>query len=230
MKYKLHIAYANREDLCREAVASVQAIGRIHLWPNGDNWRSLGEDFPLDQKIACVSKLPPMAPVSIINMLIQDSWYDDVMFWMHNDALALPGVAERILARVTQLHESGERWGALFTCYDVLCAFNMQAVREVGYWDPMFFQYTADPEYYHRMRKAGWHILEFGPGVIHRIGAVGPGDSHDNGSATVRSDPNFNRRVQFREQNGFDKRYYEFKWGGLPGSETYDEPFGGPIR
>jgi hypothetical protein len=102
----------------------------------------------------------------------------------------------------------------------------MKAVREIGYWDAMFFQYTADPEYYHRMKLAGYSIEEFGPGVVHRTGAYKEGDRQDDGSATVRSDPLFNLRTQWRESTGFDKAYYRLKWGGNPGAETYDRPFG----
>jgi hypothetical protein len=64
VKYKLHMAYANREDLAREAVASVQAIGNIHVWPNGDNPIGLG----LPAHVAEEHWLPPMAPVSMINL------------------------------------------------------------------------------------------------------------------------------------------------------------------
>lgn len=235
ISYKLHMAYANREDLAREACASVERIGNIHLWPNGDDADQLGCIPHVDK----VHWMPPMAPVSLINCMIKESWNDDVMFWMHNDALALPGVAHRIVERVHELalvervHElalSPKRWGALFTCYDVLCCFNMRCVREIGYWDPMFFQYTADVEYYHRMRKAGWSIEEFGPGVVHRVGTLKPSDSADNGSATVRSDPLFNYRTQWREATRFDKEYYRLKWGGLPGEETYERPFGNSVR
>ena len=228
MKYKLHMAYANRFDLAVEACASVERIGNIHLWPNGEP-----EPDCAIAHIDEVHHMPPMAPVSLINCMIKESWDDDVMFWMHNDALALPGVDKRVINKVHELHASDKKWGVLFTHYDVLCAFNMKCVREIGYWDPMFFQYTADVEYYHRMNAAGWSFEEFGPGVVHRNGPYTPGDREDDGSATVRSDPTFNLRTRFREESLFDKRYFELKWGALPGhpKEAYhDRPFGNPIR
>lgn len=226
MKYKLHMAYANREDLAIEAVESVRGIGNIYLWPNGDHSDQLGNL----QGVTAVHRMPPVAPVSLINIMIRSSWGDDVMFWMHNDALAMPGVAARMLQRVRELHASDKKWGVLFTHYDVLCAFNMRCVREIGYWDAMFFQYTADVEYYHRMRKAGWTTEEFGPGVVHRNGPYKEGNREDDGSATVRADPIFNYRTAFREMSQFDKNYYELKWGGRPGAEKYDRPFGNSIR
>lgn len=213
MKYKLHIAWANNEELTRAAVASAADIGNIHLWPN--NGAGVLTDLPVVKQTV----LPEITPVSVINMMIQSSWDDDVMFWMHNDGFARPGIAQKFLETVTAHHldPNDEKWGAIFTKYDVLCAFNMKAVREVGYWDAMFFQYTADPEYYGRMARAGWRFVNnpemWGDGVEHR------------GSMTVRTDKLFNFRTQWRERTRFDKKYYEFKWGGQIGHETFSKPF-----
>jgi hypothetical protein len=231
MKYKLHIAYANRPDLAREAAESARDIGNIHLWPNGENPELTG----LPPHIVEEHILPPLAPVSVINMMIQSSWDDDIMFWMHNDGWARPGVAKRLLRFVTDLHNSDRKWGVVWTLYDVLCCFNMKMVREVGYWDPMFFQYTGDMDYYHRIRRAGWDIVEFGPGVVHRDGSstdpnVGEGgvsrlDAMRSGSITVKTDKQLRLRTEFREQSRFDKDYYKFKWGGLPEKEVFKKPF-----
>lgn len=244
MKYKLHCLFANRPDLLRQAVEQVRPIGNIHIWPNNG---------AADPQIpdTTVHMLPPIAPVSAINLMIQSSWDDDVMFWMHNDAFVMPGVAEQFLDAVRNLHQiSDERWGVYFTCYDVLCAFNMRAVRDVGYWDPMYFQYTADVDYYHTLHKAGWPSRDFGPGVLHLSGNASappeafaiPPDAlpHERarisamnqggGSATVQNDSLFNQRVQFRAASGFDKRYYALRWGGPEGAEAYDRPFGTPVR
>lgn len=211
MKYKLHIAYANREDLAREAIDSARDIGNIHLWPNG------GAEALDGVSVTKQTVLPLLTPVCVINMMIQSSWDDDVMFWMHNDAFARPGVAADFLKSVEALAASDKKWGVCFTTYDVLCAFNMKAVREVGYWDPMFFQYTADPDYYHRLTAGGWELLNWEKahegGVEHR------------GSMTVRSDKLFNHFVQWRERDKFDKRYYAFKWGGSIAHETFKTPF-----
>jgi len=217
VQYKLHIAFASRPDMVDDAVESVDAIGNIHLWPNGDNWQYLRTRCV---GLADVHRLPPMAPVSIINLLLHKSWDDDVMFWMHNDAYAKPGVAKRLLQHVTDLHNSDKKWGAVFTHYDVLCALNMKAVREIGFWDPMFFQYTADVEYYGRMRAAGWEIDEstFGKDDV----------EHRQGSITVQSDPSFNYRTQWRERTNFDKNYHVLKWGSWPGQPfKYSTPFNG---
>lgn len=235
MKYKLHIAYANREDLAKEAVESVlpEFKGHIHLWPNGENPVLTG----LPPHVAEEHVLPPLSPISVINMMIQSSWHDDVMFWMHNDAYCQPGVAANFLSWIEERKD--EHFGVAFTNYDVLCAFNMRAVREIGYWDPMFFQYVADDDYYHRLEKAGWFVLDYpnGAGVLHRK-SVREGDpvQGGGGSNTVMSDPVYNHRVQFRARSGFDGEYYKLKWGGLPGNrpnkgrEQFDIPFQDFIR
>jgi hypothetical protein len=125
MKYKLHIAYRNREDLTREAVASVRDIGNSHLWPNNG---AQALDLPdIEQHV-----LPDMSPVSVINMMTQASWDDDVMFWAHNDCFAHPGAAADFLKATEELFVSDKKWGVHFSLYDTLCAFNMRAVREIG--------------------------------------------------------------------------------------------------
>lgn len=215
MLYKLHMAYSSRDDMALDASQTVKAIGRLHVWPNGDNATSL-----LVPSDATVHVMPPMAPVSLINCMIRESWNDDVMFWMHNDAFAKPGVAERLFVHVHELHTSGKRWGAVFTHYDVLSVFNMAAIRDVGYWDAMFFQYTADVEYYGRMRAAGWEIDEshFGKDDV----------EHRHGSITVQTDPTFNLRTQWRERTLFDKNYHMLKWGSFPGQPfKFSKPFDG---
>lgn len=211
MKSKLHIAYANRPDLTLEALASTREIGNVHLWPNNG-----APDIAVPDDVT-VRRLPAMSPIDVINMMIQSSWDDDVMFWAHNDAFCHPGVAREFFDIVEAQHNSTEKWGVYFSLYDILCAFNMEAVREVGYWDPMFFQYTADPDYYHRMTIGGWPIKQWPEGRDGRV--------EHRGSMTIRSDKEFNHRVQWREKTKFDKNYYALKWGGLPGAETYPRPF-----
>lgn len=205
MKYKLHVAYMNREDLTREAIESVRDIGNIHLWPNNG---ALALDIPN----VTDHVLPDMSPISVINMMIQSSWDDDVMFWAHNDCLAHPGAAAEFLQSTEELFASDKNWAVYFTLYDILCAFNMKAIREIGYWDPMFWQYTADNDYYHRVANAGYSIEQWlVPGCNGRI--------EHRGSMTVRSDPLFNHRTQFRAN--IDREYFKLKWGEPPGKVPF---------
>lgn len=210
MKYKLHVAYRNREDLTREAIESVRDIGNIHLWPNNG---AKALDIPgIEQHV-----LPDLSPISVLNMMIQSSWDDDVMFWAHNDCFAHPGAAADFLKITEDLYATDQSWGVHFSLYDILCCFNMKAVREVGYWDPVFFQYTADNDYYHRLRHGGFREVQWPEGRDGRV--------EHRGSMTVRSDPLFQYVTQFRERQRIDKLYYALKWGGLVGAETNDKPF-----
>lgn len=212
MTHKLHIAFANRPDMVADAVESVRDIGNIHLWPNN------GAEDPCIPGTT-VHQLPVISAVDTINLMIQSSWDDDVMFWAHNDAYAKPGAAAELLRTV---EECDQQWGAIFTHYDVLCAFNMKCIRDVGYWDPMFFQYTADIDYYRRIKMAGWPILSMKRG-IEKV-------EHRHGSITVQSDEHYNMRVQWRQGTGFDHEYYKRKWGGPQGHEKFMVPFNGVRR
>lgn len=208
MKYKLHIPFGSRLDLVEEAVSSARDIGNIHLWASGI-------DAPKDIPDVTIHEPGLVTIVSLINMCLKSSWDDDVMFLMHNDAFAKPGAAKKMLEFTENAFNTDPKWGMVFSHYDVLCAFNMKAVHEVGVWDTMYFQYRADVDYYHGLKKAGWHELNSGLNdeIIH------------HGSTSIKSDPLFNHRTQFRNRRDFDSQYYNFKWGGPPGAEKYQKPF-----
>ena len=208
MKYKMHIPFVNREDLLRDAVESVRDICNIHVWADGVKC----PEIPNVER----HELPPIPFTSVQNFFIQSSWDDDVMFFMHNDGLAAPGFATKLLTFVREQHNLRKRWGVTFTHYDVLCAFNMRAVRDIGYWDTMFFQYTSDCDYYRRLQMRGWHQLQFGGSEV----------EHRNDASNMnKADPLFDHRTQFRARDGFDHRYYALKWGGETGKETFHAPF-----
>jgi hypothetical protein len=149
-----------------------------------------------------------------MNMCIKTSWDDDVMFWMHDDAEALPGVAKQFL-RFISMRENSTNWGLYFTNGDKLCAFNMMAIREIGWWDTMFFQYMADIDYHYRLRLARWPVLDSGiTGVL-----------HPESRTAKEFDPIYMKKIQFIDGTQFDKHYYEFKWGGERGKERFRIPF-----
>lgn len=212
MKYKIHIPYVNRQDLLRDAIASVQgAFENIHVWSTG----AMAPDVSVQ-----THSLAPMPFTSMMNSLIASSWDDDVMFFMHNDALAINGGAQKFMEFVQEKFSSNERWGVIFTHYDVLCAFNMRAVRSVGFWDPQLYQYVSDNDYYNKLRNAGWAKVDtrFGADNEQACGIV-----HRNASSTVKADGLFDRLTRFR--GSFDQSYYAFKWGGKSESEKFFYPF-----
>lgn len=211
MKYKLHITYGGvKEQVCK-AVESARDIGNIHVWADGRPSPYIaGVEHHSPGLVGCV----PM-----INMCIKTSWDDDVMFWMHDDAEALPGVAKQFFDFIEDrggiIKDQCSPYGVYWTNGDKLCAFNMDAVRQVGWWDTMFFQYMADIDYWHRLRLAGYPCLHSGiNGVLHPE------------AKTVKDfDPIYMKKIQFIDGTKFDHHYYEFKWGGEQMKERFRTPF-----
>ena len=215
MRYILGIPFLNRPDLLRVAIQSVKP-----LWPHTliiDN-----SDTGLDTAMWPVPVVRPPVPLMIsqtMNLLqrLAAERSCEVVLFMHNDAEAAVGTPERLLAIIEEAITSKQRWGVVFTHYDILAAYSMEMARVVGQWDTTLPAYFADDDYYRRVRLAGYEFINTGLQVIH----------HNNGSSTLKSDP----RLMFLNNVTFPlyERYYTAKWGGLPGSETYDWPFNGTI-
>jgi GT2 family glycosyltransferase len=132
---------------------------------------------------------------------------------MHNDAEAHPGVGAELLNQARLFNAQRRKWGVLFTNYDTLSALNTDMMEDVGDWDTVFTQYFCDNDYYRRVRLAGWETICTDLKVEHV------------GSQTIHSDPalmNRNRATFLLYRD-----YYARKWGGEPGSETFNVPWGG---
>lgn len=213
MRYKLHMPFGSRPDLAVEAANSLADIGHIHMWANGI------ECPRVDSSIVTYHEIGLCSIPSLMNVCLKESWDDDVAFFAHNDMVAKPGVAKQFLEYVTATVESKRKFGVVFSHYDVLCAFNMQAVHDVGYWDVAYFQYVADVDYYCTLNKAGWPIIDFPDGHIFRDGIT------HYGSTSRKADHIHNLRVQFFDRLRAGHEYYKVKWGGLPGNEKFSRPF-----
>lgn len=211
MRHKLHIPCASRVDLLEKAVTSLRPIGNMNIW-----WGGVTTPIEL-YNIPAVELHEPGAVscVSLYNMCLKASWDDDVVFMAHNDIECHPDVAMRFARAVSEIYHSGQKWGAVFQHYDVLAAFNMEAIRCVGPWDTMYFQYHADVDYYHTLRKAGFPEIYVGK----------PEEIIHHGSSSVKSDPLFHYRTAFRSRSRFDLEYYAMKWGGYVGQERNNRPF-----
>lgn len=217
MKYLIGIPYVNRPDLLKLAVNSIKTY-----WPhaiiidNSDRQDLHGEkDLPSD--IPVYKPSVPLTFSQSMNLLqhVALERQCEVVMFMHNDAEANEETPEKLLTLLEQLIQCEDRkWGAVFTNYDTLAAFHMQALTAVGKWDTILPQYYADNDYYRRIRLAGYEIINTELAV-----------THHNVSSTIKSDP---ARLYI---NGITfplyKRYYEKKWGGEPGKETFSTPFNG---
>jgi predicted O-methyltransferase YrrM len=213
MKYLHGIPYVNRTDLLALAVGSVRA-----LWEHAvivDN----SEDG-LDPREWSIPVLRPHVPLTFsqsMNLLLREAARRDcdTLLFMHNDAEAAEGTPEKLLATLREARESRRRWGAVFTHYDTLAAFDLEAARAIGGWDTTLPHYFADNDYYRRLRLYGYEIVDTGLAVTH----------HNDASSTVKSEPTrgFLNGVTFP----LYASYYAAKWGGEPGGEKFDWAFDG---
>jgi hypothetical protein len=135
-----------------------------------------------------------------------------IYIFMHSDAIIPGGACEKLLDLARFTEESGQRWGAIFTHYDVLAAFNPRAFEDVGGWDTNLPWYYSDNDVYRRLKLAGWQCIDSNIQVGH------------DASQTLNSDSylRFLNRITFP----LFGEYYRRKWGGKPGEETFIHPFG----
>lgn len=172
---------------------------------------------PFNCKIGNVNHAHPPVPLSAsqsINYILSSALsYDcEVAFFMHNDAACGPGDFETLLDFVSILNAT-RPWGAVFTNYDALVCFNMEAIKRVGPWDQNLPGYFSDNDYYRRLRLAGFPTVDTGIKIIH------------NASETIKSDPE-RQRINAATFPLY-ARYYAAKWGGEAGKEKFEKPWGG---
>lgn len=137
------------------------------------------------------------------------------LLFMHADAACCDQDVVSDLLRYADDAARRERVGVVFTKYDALCAFNMRAVEDVGPWDETFEWYVSDCDYYHRIRRRGWSMLQW-PGaqrVFHE------------GSASIKHDAGLASEERRLDQYHHD--HYRHKWGGPPGQERHPIPYNG---
>ncbi|MDB5056006.1 MAG: hypothetical protein JWM44_4056 [Bacilli bacterium] len=216
MKYLAAIAHVNRPDLTKRAIQSVKPYWNHLTVIDNSSSREL-KDVDLG---APGSKLyvPPVSysfsqTMNLLHRFGAEQEADVILF-MHNDAEAHQGTAEKFLKNVESLQNKGSKWGAAFTNYHTLVAFNMKAVRKVGPWDIILPHYHADKDYYRRMHLSGYELVETRLGVTH----------HDNGGNTLKADSPYKFRHDILLP--LYGKYYAKKWGGKPGAELFSKPFG----
>jgi hypothetical protein len=109
----------------------------------------------------------------------------------------------------------GCRWGVGAPDYSCF-AIGAEYVRRIGRFDENFDPcYFEDNDSHRRIRLVGYEAAQWAPYFHH-------------GSTTLKTDPE--RRATIQNDGGtFAKcrAYYMRKWGGEPGEERFDAPFGG---
>jgi hypothetical protein len=207
--FSCYVLHTNRPDLTKKALESVSDLG----------WRNIvvidNSDKPSDfGPWQTIRPLVPLSAVQSINLcLIQGKRLkNDFVLWMHNDAEARTGSAMALATYARRMNAEQRKWGVLWTNYDAFSAVNLAAVEDVGLWDTNFTGYYGDNDYYRRMKIAGWECIDTCLPVDHV------------GSQTIKSDP----ERQFINDKVFPifGSYYAAKWGGNPGHERFERPFG----
>lgn len=141
----------------------------------------------------------------------------DVLIMMHSD---IEVTNEEKLKEFLEFTESKFKdkqidWGVIFSTYDSLAAFNMDTCDVIGSWDQNITHYPIDVDYYHRMRKYGFQIFNFGGDWVKHYP-----------SATIRKNLMMDH-VNLIHTNHCNNVYYEKKWGGCRDQEKYLFPFNG---
>ena len=215
MNYVHGIFVVNRPDLLELALHSVRPF-----WPFAfilDN--SPGGHIGMDNSwpIPVIRPSVPLSYAQSMNYLFQiaGSKGADVFGVQHNDAEAPEGGAEQFLGVVSTAFASARKWAAVFTHYDIISAYNIQAVRAIGEWDSHFPQpnYHVDVDWFHRARTQGYELIESHVPVKH----------HGGSSNTIKADPALARinSITF----GMNEVYYAQKWGGRPHEERFASPW-----
>lgn len=208
MKPRLWIFHVNRPDLTKIAYKSVCDYFDVEIIDNSLD-HELMKRGSLKANVLC----PPI-PFTFqqshqwILKIAKDSGFKHY-YWMHNDAEALPGTPEGLIRFVEALEG---QWGVVFTHYDAMAAFNVEALQAIGGWSDLFEQYFLDNHTYRLLELNGYPLLRSNLGVMH----------HEDASTTIKYD----KRKFERNQITFAmyEQIYAFVWGGKPGLETRKEP------
>lgn len=213
MSCRIFIPFVNRVDLMCKAINSTGSrISDVIVLDNSGN-KSIAPFFP-----SVRWWVPAMAPLTFAQ---SQNWFasiakeqgDKYYLFMHSDAEAVGDSVKQLSELAESLIEKEEKWGAIWTNYDALAAINLEALKAIGGWDVNLPQYFCDNSTYRSMKLAGYECIDSGLPVIHTA------------SQTINSDP----RLKFLNLITFPlhERYYQAKWGGSPGHETFTKPFNG---
>lgn len=212
--------YVNRPDLllrvlasCRDASLSLTIINNsgsdIFHSPDG------GTEPP--EGVAVFDPPVPLSFTQSMNLefkLAKESGAKYCLH-MHSDALIPPDVFGKLVDYARRMDSEGRKFGVLYTFYDILACYNVEAALEIGGYDTHFDSYYSDNDMWCRFRRAGYECHDTHiEGVTHE------------GSATINSDPKL--RLIHSITFPFANMYYVAKWGGQPDHETFKTPFNRP--
>jgi predicted O-methyltransferase YrrM len=206
----LGMFYTNNFPLFKEAINSVKERCDIYVLDNSKN-NDLYEGVD-----GVTFVFTPTVPLSFtqsqnwlrrLAIVRKEKYY----LYMHSDGK----VESHLKEFIDYVEKCPSNWGAIFTFYDILAAFNTTAVKIVGEWDTNFPHYFSDVDYYTRIKRAGFECIgtEFGAYVKHQLP-----------SATIHTDPFYEWDV--RHIQGYVDSLFSEKWGNCANPEKkypYDD-------
>lgn len=214
MKNFIFIPVVNHLDLLEKAVRSVKP----EIYNEYIIFNNTGDVLPKEIYKGTPFRVwqPPFAmsfmqTQNIMRAYAMDNKFDSYSF-MHNDGEVLDDTDARLVAFAESQNKAKNKWGVIFTSYDVLCIFNTNAVREVGVWGDDNWPeqksgYYLDNDYYRRIEQSEYQILYLENSNV----------SHEKSSNTIQ-DKKEKAIWDIQRQSVVD--YYISKWGGEPGEET----------
>lgn len=205
------IPYINNEDLLVKLIDSIpsDAAEVIHVIDNSPD--GLSPDFV---QMATFIRSDIQISRMHSNLGVGASWnlvmrlHPKARWWAHfNSDIVLTREKLDRLERSMRLHE-------LTYLSDGMAAFGVRAscITKVGWFDENYVPaYCEDIDYDYRCQLLGVHIENLKVDVEHF------------GSATLKGS------VHYQRENGrsypANRQYYEAKWGGFVGHESYTTPF-----
>jgi hypothetical protein len=137
---------------------------------------------------------------------------------MHSDAQFPSERIGDLLDISRKADADGRRWLVAFTLYDIVCAYNVSAMEDLGGYDAhLFHLYYGDNDLWRRAKLAGYERIEAGGNsIVHNGG----------GSSTINSDMRW--KICNGNQFPLSGEIYRRKWGGNPEQEIYTAAFNRP--
>lgn len=207
--YAAYIPVVNRPDLLQQCVERARPVrDNLTVIDNSpDGWVKPSDQYRL------LRGPVPLSFTQSMNWEFKDCHDQGKKFCvhMHSDSIVPEGVFERLLDKAREIEASGERWGVIFTLYDILAVYNPEAGLAIGGFDTNFTAYFSDNDFYRRLRLAKYKTLESHIEVGHI------------GSQTIKSDPYL--ATVNDATFPLARAYYQAKWNGNPDHEKWVRPF-----
>lgn len=222
MKAMYFIFYKIEKDFVNEAIDSIhEKVSKICIINNSGDVVDFGDTRK--ERLEIITPEYPLTFSQTFNLARKIAINNgmDVLFTQHSDAKfinvedSLNFINYVIPFNKFSKAELKGKWGQVLTNHDIVTAYNVEMLKDVGEMDTVFPQYFADCDYLRRMSLNGWEIVQsdFGDKVLHMGG----------GSTTMKND----KHLKMTQNYTFPlyEQYYVSKWGGSLGKEKYLVPF-----